>query len=55
METFDSKRDDFGGALFGTLNNKDSRLNVLIGSRKFHGRLEQLARVDDGPAEHGSG
>jgi hypothetical protein len=32
---FDSERDDFGGALFGTLNNKDSRLNMLIGSRKF--------------------
>jgi len=32
---FDSERDDFGGPLFGTLNNKDSRLNVLIGSRKF--------------------
>lgn len=32
---FDSERDDFGGALFGTLNHKDSRLNVLIGSRKF--------------------
>jgi len=32
---FDNERDDFGGALFGTLNNKDSRLNVLIGSRKF--------------------
>ncbi|MDD3758100.1 MAG: DEAD/DEAH box helicase family protein [Advenella sp.] len=35
VEVFDSERDDFGGALFGTLNNKDSRLNVLIGSRKF--------------------
>lgn len=34
-EAFDTERDDFGGALFGTLNNKDSRLNVLIGSRKF--------------------
>ena len=34
-EAFDSERDDFGGALFGTLNNKDSQLNVLIGSRKF--------------------
>ncbi|WP_322103967.1 DEAD/DEAH box helicase family protein [Paraburkholderia sp. J41] len=34
-DTFDSERDDFGGALFGTLNNKDSQLNVLIGSRKF--------------------
>ena len=34
-DAFDSERDDFGGALFGTLNNKDSRLNVLIGSRKF--------------------
>ena len=35
VEAFDSERDDFGGALFGTLNNKDSGLNVLIGSRKF--------------------
>jgi hypothetical protein len=34
-DSFDSDRDDFGGALFGTLNNKDSQLNVLIGSRKF--------------------
>ncbi len=34
-EAFDSERDDFGGTLFGTLNHKDSRLNVLIGSRKF--------------------
>lgn len=34
-DAFDSERDDFGGALFGTLNDKDSRLNVLIGSRKF--------------------
>lgn len=34
-KSFDSERDDFGGALFGTLNNKDSRLHVLIGSRKF--------------------
>lgn len=34
-DTFDSERDDFGGALFGTLNAKDSQLNVLIGSRKF--------------------
>jgi len=32
---FDSTRDDFGNALFGTLNHKDSPLNVLIGSRKF--------------------
>ena len=35
VTAFDTERDDFGGALFGTLNNKDSRLNVLIGSRKF--------------------
>ena len=34
-DAFDSERDDFGGALFGTLNRKDSCLNVLIGSRKF--------------------
>ena len=32
---FDNEADDFGGALFGTLNDKDSKLNVLIGSRKF--------------------
>ncbi|PFG51963.1 type III restriction/modification enzyme restriction subunit [Marinobacter sp. LV10R520-4] len=35
VAAFDSERDDFGGALFGTLNNKRSQLNVLIGSRKF--------------------
>ncbi|CRM63851.1 DEAD/DEAH box helicase family protein [Pseudomonas sp. 52 E 6] len=35
VDGFDSERDDFGGALFGTLNNKDSRLNMLVGSRKF--------------------
>ncbi len=35
VDAFDTERDDFGGALFGTLNNKDSQLNVLIGSRKF--------------------
>lgn len=35
LDSFDSEPDDFGGALFGTLNNKDSKLNVLIGSRKF--------------------
>lgn len=32
---FDAESDDFGGALFGTLNKKDSKLNILIGSRKF--------------------
>jgi hypothetical protein len=54
-DAFDSERDDFGGALFGTLNNKDSQLNVLIGSRKFTEGLEQLARVHHGSAEHGPG
>lgn len=34
-EHFDSERDDFEGALFGTINNKNSKINVLIGSRKF--------------------
>lgn len=34
-KSFDNEADEFGGALFGTLNNKDSKLNVLIGSRKF--------------------
>jgi hypothetical protein len=32
---FDTEADDFGGSMFGTLNDKDSRLHVLIGSRKF--------------------
>ena len=32
---FDNETDDFGGALFGTLNQKGSQLQVLIGSRKF--------------------
>jgi hypothetical protein len=32
---FDNEADDFGGSLFGTLNQKDSCLHVLIGSRKF--------------------
>lgn len=32
---FDAEADDFGGSMFGTLNSKDSRLHVLIGSRKF--------------------
>jgi hypothetical protein len=32
---FDTEADDFGQSLFGTLNNKNSKLNVLIGSRKF--------------------
>ena len=35
VKDFDSERDDFGSALFDTLNDKDSHLNVLIGSRKF--------------------
>ncbi len=34
-QAFDNEADEFGGALFGTLNHKDSKLNVLIGSRKF--------------------
>ncbi|MGJ8649490.1 MAG: DEAD/DEAH box helicase family protein [Opitutaceae bacterium] len=32
---FDTESDEFGGALFGSINRKDSPLNVLIGSRKF--------------------
>lgn len=32
---FDTEADDFGTGLFGTINHKDSNLNVLIGSRKF--------------------
>lgn len=32
---FDTEPDDFGGSMFGKINTKDSKLNVLIGSRKF--------------------
>ena len=35
VTAFDNERDDFGGAAVWTLNNKDSHLNVLVGSRKF--------------------
>lgn len=35
LSLFDTEADDFGGSLFVTLNSKDSRLHVLIGSRKF--------------------
>lgn len=35
LALFDTEVDDFGGSLFGTLNRKDTHLNVLIGSRKF--------------------
>lgn len=35
LPLFDTEADDFGGSMFGTLNSKDSRLHVLIGSRKF--------------------
>ncbi|MEN9843236.1 MAG: hypothetical protein RLZZ612_1065 [Pseudomonadota bacterium] len=34
-DDFDTETDDFGAGLFGTINAKDSKLNVLIGSRKF--------------------
>jgi hypothetical protein len=32
---FDCANDDFGGGLFSSINEKDSKLNMLIGSRKF--------------------
>ena len=35
LSSFDTEQDDFGGSMFGTLNSKESRLHVLIGSRKF--------------------
>jgi len=35
MEFFDSESDDFGGSIFGTLNSSNSKVHVLIGSRKF--------------------
>lgn len=33
--SFDNETDDFGGALFNSINHADSKLNVLVGSRKF--------------------
>ena len=35
LSLFDSEADDFGGSMFGKLNDKDSQMHVLIGSRKF--------------------
>lgn len=35
VEDFDSEADDFGTGLFGTINQPGSKLNVLVGSRKF--------------------
>ena len=32
---FDAETDDFGGSMFGRINSKESKLHVLIGSRKF--------------------
>jgi hypothetical protein len=32
---FDTEDDEFSPSMFGKINNKDSKLNVLIGSRKF--------------------
>lgn len=32
---FDTEADDFAESLFGKINHKDSRMHVLIGSRKF--------------------
>lgn len=33
--SFDYVVDDFAKTIFGTINDKDSKLNILIGSRKF--------------------
>lgn len=35
IQWFDTEADDFAESMFGTLNKKDSRMHVLIGSRKF--------------------
>ena len=34
-KSFDAETDDFGKSMFPTINDKDSDLNILIGSRKF--------------------
>ena len=35
VQAFDTETDDFGSGLFSTINHAGSKLNVLIGSRKF--------------------
>ena len=35
LALFDTEADDFGGSMFDKINNKNSQLHVLIGSRKF--------------------
>ncbi len=35
LAVFDTAADDFGETLFDTINDKDSKLHMLIGSRKF--------------------
>lgn len=35
VEAFDTETDDFGSGLFSTIHQEGSKLNVLIGSRKF--------------------
>jgi hypothetical protein len=35
LTVFDTAADDFGETLFDTINDKDSKLHMLIGSRKF--------------------
>ncbi len=35
LALFDTQADDFAGSMFGTLNQPNSALHVLIGSRKF--------------------
>lgn len=35
LTLFDTEADDFGGSMFGSLNNKENQVHVLIGSRKF--------------------
>lgn len=35
VDAIDTQTDDFGSGLFGSINQEGSKLNVLIGSRKF--------------------
>ncbi|ELF2082384.1 DEAD/DEAH box helicase family protein [Salmonella enterica] len=54
--TFDYQRDDFAKSLFHTLNDKDSQLHILIGSRKFtegwsSWRVSTMGRLNMGRGE----
>lgn len=50
---FDTEGHDFAGSLFHQINLPDSRMSMLVGSRKFTEGVVELARINDGLAQHG--